>query len=60
MQRAVGRGEFPARADVEMACQVITAMAAFRGLIQRKPFDKRFFAELIDGILLPALKNPRS
>jgi AcrR family transcriptional regulator len=60
MHRAVGRGEFPAHADIEMACQVITSMASFRGLIQRKPFDKRFYTALIDGILLPALKNPQT
>lgn len=60
MNRAVVRGEIPAHADIEMACQVITSMASFRGLIQRKPFDKPFFTALIDGILLPALKNPRT
>lgn len=60
MNRAVVRGEIPAHADIEMACQVITSMASFRGLIQRKPFDKPFFTALIDGILLPALKNPQS
>ncbi|WP_333474160.1 TetR/AcrR family transcriptional regulator [Paenibacillus gyeongsangnamensis] len=60
MHRAVGRGEIPAHADIEMACQVITSMASFRGLILRKPFDKRFFTALIDGILLPALKNPQT
>lgn len=60
MNRAVVRGEIPANADIEMACQVITAMASFRGLIQRKPFDKLFFTALIDGVLLPALKNPQT
>ncbi|WP_211201806.1 TetR/AcrR family transcriptional regulator [Paenibacillus peoriae] len=60
MNRAVVRGEIPAHADIEMACQVITSMASFRGLIQRKPFDKPFFTALIDGILLPALKNPQT
>lgn len=57
MNRAVARGEISAQADLEMACQVITSVASFRGLIQRKPFDKLFFTALIDGILLPALKN---
>ncbi|MGF9644702.1 TetR/AcrR family transcriptional regulator [Paenibacillus sp. FSL L8-0502] len=60
MNRAVVRGEIPAHADIEMACQVITSVASFRGLIQRKPFDKPFFTALIDGILLPALKNPQT
>lgn len=58
MKRAISRGEIPVNADIEMACQIITSMSAFRGLIQRKPFDKAFFTALIDGILLPALKNP--
>lgn len=57
MQRAAERGEIAAGADIEMACQVITSTAAFRGLIQRQAFDKSFFAALIDGILLPALRN---
>lgn len=60
MQRAVDRGELPVQADIEMACQVVVAMASFRGLFQSKPFDKRFFTALIDGILLPALKADRS
>lgn len=58
MHRAAARGEISGRADIEMACQVITSTAAFRGLIQRKPFDKPFFTTLIDGIVLPALKSP--
>ncbi|WP_247900073.1 TetR/AcrR family transcriptional regulator [Paenibacillus pabuli] len=58
MHRSVGRGEISTRADIEMACQVITSMASYRGLVQRKTFDKHFYASLIDGVLLPALKNP--
>ncbi|MGP0585572.1 TetR/AcrR family transcriptional regulator [Paenibacillus timonensis] len=58
MRRAVDRGEISAHADLEMACQVITSMASYRGLVQRKTFDKHFYTSLIDGVLLPALKNP--
>lgn len=58
MQRALGRGEISPHADIEMACQVITSMASYRGLVQRKTFDKHFYTSLIDGVLLPALKNP--
>lgn len=60
MHRAVDCGELPADADIEMACRVISSMAYFRGHIERKPIDKQFFTELIDGILLPALKNPKT
>ena len=58
MHRAVGRGEISADADIEMACQVITSMASYRGLVQRQTFDKQFYTSLIDVVLLPALKNP--
>ncbi|WP_168120755.1 TetR/AcrR family transcriptional regulator [Paenibacillus sp. HB172176] len=58
MQRAVIRGEISAHADIEMACQVITSMASYYGLIQHKPFDTSLFTGLIDGVLLPALINP--
>lgn len=60
MYRAITRREIPAQADIELACEVITSMASYRGLIQRKPIDKSFLAALIDGILLPALKNPQT
>ncbi|MNH83915.1 HTH-type transcriptional repressor Bm3R1 [compost metagenome] len=58
MHRAAGRGEISTHADIEMACQVITSMASYRGLVQHKTFDKHFYTSLIDGVLLPALKNP--
>jgi hypothetical protein len=29
-------------------------MAAFRGLVERKPIDREYQISLIDGILLPA------
>jgi AcrR family transcriptional regulator len=58
LRRAIDRGELPPQADVEKALQVIASMAAYRGLIQHEPFDSEFFGSLIDGIVLPALKNP--
>ncbi|MGG6310272.1 TetR-like C-terminal domain-containing protein [Paenibacillus macerans] len=58
MHRAVSRGEILASADIEMACQVVTSMASYRALLQRKPFGKLFITALIDGVLLPARKNP--
>lgn len=57
MQRAVERGEISVDADIETACQVIPSMAAYRALIQRKPFEKEFLVSLIDGVLLPALHH---
>lgn len=59
MQRAVERGEIPAGADFELACQVIVSMTFYRTVKQNKPFNKASYSALLDNILLPALKNPK-
>jgi AcrR family transcriptional regulator len=56
MLRAAERGEIAADADIEMACKVIVSMTSFRSLSENKPFDKTLYGELLDKILLPALK----
>jgi AcrR family transcriptional regulator len=53
--RAIERGEVAATAHIETVAQVIPSMAAYRALIQRKPFDRAFLIAMIDGVLLPAL-----
>jgi len=55
MQRALARGEICAGANIEMAAQVVPSMAAYRALIQRKPFELQFLTQVIDRLLLPAL-----
>lgn len=57
MLRAVERGELPAKADIDMACEVIVSMTSYRTLRQSLSFDKSFYATLLDNILLPALKK---
>jgi AcrR family transcriptional regulator len=57
MRRAVDRGEIPASADIDTIAQVIPSMAAYRALVQRKPFEWDFLVTLIDGVLLPALRQ---
>ncbi|PPU77995.1 TetR/AcrR family transcriptional regulator [Xanthomonas sp. NCPPB 1638] len=57
MRRALARGELSAHADIECAAQVVPSMAAYRVLIQRKPFDLAFLVRMLDGLLLPALCN---
>ena len=57
MQRAVDRCEVSALADIAAASQIIPSMAAYRALIQRKPFEQEFLVTLIDGVLLPALQQ---
>lgn len=58
MQRAVDRGEIPASADIETVCLVLPTMAAYRALVQRKPFDREFLVSNVDGVILPALHCP--
>jgi AcrR family transcriptional regulator len=55
MKRAADRGEIPATADIQAVCQVLPAMAAYRALVQRKPFDREFLVSIVDGVILPAL-----
>ncbi|MCI3945736.1 TetR/AcrR family transcriptional regulator [Pseudomonas syringae] len=55
MNRALERGEISENADINALSQVLPSMAAYRALIQRKPFDLVFLTALIDGVLLPAL-----
>ena len=58
MQRAVERGELPASADIAVLSQIVPSMAAYRTLVQRRPIDRNFLVTLIDGVVLPALRNP--
>ena len=57
MKRAVDRGEIPATADIKAVSEVAPTMAAYRTLVQRKPFDLEFLLSMIDGVILPALAN---
>lgn len=55
IERARARGEVDAHAQVDTVAQIIPSLAAYRALIQRRPFDHAFLVEIIDGVLLPAL-----
>jgi AcrR family transcriptional regulator len=57
MRRAVKRGEISADADIDTLSQVLPSMAAYRTLVQRKPFDQDFLLSLLDGVILPALRR---
>lgn len=60
MRRAVDRGEVAATVDIETICQVLPTMAAYRALVQRRPFDRDFLLASIDGVLMPALRHDPS
>lgn len=55
IERSRARGEANANAHVDTVAQIIPSLAAYRALIQRRPFDHAFLVEIIDGVLLPAL-----
>jgi AcrR family transcriptional regulator len=55
MERAINRGEVSPTADIKTMSRIIPSMAAYRSLIQRKPFAKDFLVSLIDSVVLPAL-----
>ena len=55
MRRAAERREIPATAAIDTLARVIPEMAAYRSLIQRKPFELAFLTALVDNVLLPAL-----
>ncbi|WP_437726681.1 TetR/AcrR family transcriptional regulator [Sorangium sp. So ce861] len=57
MQRAVARGEVSASADIATLSRIIPSMAAYRTLVQRKPFDLAFLVSMVDGVIVPALRN---
>ena len=57
ISRAIDRGEFSPGIDVEVLCRVVPSMGGYRALVERKPFNGDFFIELIDKILLPALRG---
>ncbi len=56
MQRAVERGEVAADADIGTLSQILPSMAAYRTLVQRKPFTLEFLLSMVDGVILPALR----
>ena len=55
MRRAAERREIPDTAAIDSLAQVVPEMAAYRSLIQRKPFELSFLTALVDHVLLPAL-----
>jgi hypothetical protein len=57
LQRVVDRGEFPS-ADVGALAQVIPMMCLSRA-VTREPITREFSLNLIDGVILPAMRGSR-
>lgn len=60
MERAQGRKEIAADADLETLSRVVASIAGFRTIIERKPFTREFLVALIDSVVLPALGVKRA
>ena len=60
MERAADRSEIPGATNIDTVSQVIPSVAAYRALIQRKPFDREFLVQWIDDVVLPALRHSAS
>lgn len=56
IKRAIERGEINELVDISLVSQIIPSMAAYRALVLRRPFDKKFLIEVVDNVLMPALK----
>ena len=56
LQRAVDRGEFP-DADVATLARVIPMMCICRAAVQQQPITAEFSVELIDSVILPAMRG---
>jgi AcrR family transcriptional regulator len=55
MFRAADRGEIRSDAAIAALARIVPEMAAYRSLVQRKPFELSFLTEMIDEVLIPAL-----
>ncbi len=55
LQRAVARGEISDSSDITTLSRIIPSMAAYRALIQRKPFEREFLTSMVDSVVLPAV-----
>lgn len=55
MEKALKRGELSKSADIATLSKIVPSMAAYRAMILRQPFDRKFLVSMIDGVLMPAL-----
>ncbi|MFC4585869.1 TetR/AcrR family transcriptional regulator [Sphaerisporangium corydalis] len=59
IDRAVARGEVPARSNREMLAEVASAMLFSRAFVTSRPLDDAFLTDLVDQVLLPLLGHQR-
>ena len=56
MKRAQQRGELCQDADIELACEIILSVISYRTQVLFQSFDRAYFEQVLDRILLPALQ----
>ncbi|WP_123735692.1 MULTISPECIES: TetR/AcrR family transcriptional regulator [unclassified Rathayibacter] len=58
LRRAIDRGEFPP-GDIDTLAMVIPTLCVHRTAVQRTPVTREFVADLIDHVVVPALRGRR-
>jgi len=58
IRRAVDRGEFPP-GDIDTLAKVIPTMCVHRTAVEHAPVTREFVTDLIDHVVLPALRGRR-
>jgi AcrR family transcriptional regulator len=56
--RAVARGDVPPTADAALLAEICSAVLFSRLLVTGQPLDDAFTRQLVDAVLLPALRRP--
>ena len=57
LRRAIARGEIAEPEHLALLAQIVSSMAVYRVLVQRRTVTREFLVSLIDGVLLPALRS---
>jgi AcrR family transcriptional regulator len=58
LRRAIDRGEF-SPGDIDTLATVIPTMCVHRTAVERKPITREFVTDLIDHVVIPALRGRR-
>lgn len=54
LERARDRGEVAQHADLDLLSSLVSALVAYRAVIERGPVTRDYLERVIDGVLLPA------
>lgn len=57
IKRAIDRGEISNKTNIDLICEIISAMTSYKVNFQRTTFAKANYEQLLDDVLLPAMKS---